>query len=177
MVAAIFYVLIIYLFLIYSYPKLVNLFPFAQCVNRSGNLDACGCASEEIACYILDTNGYVVVSEEFNDTGRFFGDVAPDAMVALKKIGAYRQMVVYDYQSMCITQVRVNSGAAELILTVSVLILLKRSIFQRADFLLQPLRWIQGFFGYLVSQFLQIAINNYMWTPVNAGANSEFCYL
>lgn len=82
-------------------------------------MDACGCASEEIACYILDTNGYVVVSEEFNDTGRFFGEVAPDAMVALKKIGAYRQMVVYDYQAMCITQVRVSSGAAELILTVS----------------------------------------------------------
>jgi len=78
----------------------------------------------------LDTNGYVVVSEEFNDTGRFFGDVAPDAMVALKKVGAYRQMVVYDYQSMCITQVRVNSGAAELILTVSLQNMLKIQVYE-----------------------------------------------
>lgn len=152
------------------------MFHYVQCVNRTGNLDACGCASEEIACYILDTNGYVVVSEEYNDTGRFFGDVAPDAMVALKKIGAYRQMVVYDYQSMCITQVRVNSGAAELFLTVSVHFYINKGIYFNVlgIFYSQPLRWIQGFFGYLVSQFLQIAVNNYMWTPVNAGANSEF---
>ncbi|XP_059474335.1 voltage-dependent calcium channel subunit alpha-2/delta-3-like isoform X2 [Neocloeon triangulifer] len=119
-----------------------------SCVNRTGSTELCGCASEEITCYLLDTNGYVVVSDEYNDTGRFFGDVAPDAMVALKKIGAYRQMVLYDYQATCINQTIVTSGAAEIFLA--------------------PVRWVQGLLSYMVGQFLQIAVNNYMWTPVEA---------
>jgi hypothetical protein len=69
---------------------------------------------------MLDSNGYVVVSEEVNDTGRFFGDVAPDAMVALHRLQVYRKVPLYDYQALCITEVAVHSGAAELLITVSV---------------------------------------------------------
>ncbi|CAB3365530.1 Hypothetical predicted protein [Cloeon dipterum] len=133
--------------------KITETYASPSCTEKAGSTDLCGCASEDISCYLLDVNGYVVVSDEFNDTGRFFGDVAPDAMVALKKIGAYRQMVLFDYQATCINQTIVSSGAADLFLT--------------------PVRWVQGLLSYMAGQFLQVAVNNYMWSPVDA-ANSFY---
>ncbi|KAF4528188.1 hypothetical protein B566_EDAN014013 [Ephemera danica] len=121
--------------------------PFAKCENASGT-KSCACESEANACYLLDAHGYVVVSEEVNDTGRFFGDVASDAMAVLHQLDVYRKVPLYDYQALCIKEILIHSGAAELFLT--------------------PLRWIQWIFGWIVAQFMQLTMNDLIWRPIHA---------
>ncbi|XP_071450777.1 voltage-dependent calcium channel subunit alpha-2/delta-3 isoform X1 [Hetaerina americana] len=70
------------------------------------------CASgEELTCFALDNNGYVVVSSRgMNDTGQFFGDVKPDIMRQLVQEGVYNRIHIYDYQAVCF---RPNEAAAQ----------------------------------------------------------------
>lgn len=49
-------------------------------------------------CYILDNNGYVVISTRVHETGRFFGEVNGAIMKRLLEENVYRRVVVYDYQ-------------------------------------------------------------------------------
>ncbi|XP_055704194.1 voltage-dependent calcium channel subunit alpha-2/delta-3 isoform X3 [Phlebotomus papatasi] len=59
------------------------------------------CASDGINCYILDNNGYIIVSPDIADTGRFFGEVKGSIMQRLVDENIYKQAMIYDYQSVC----------------------------------------------------------------------------
>ncbi|XP_059614107.1 voltage-dependent calcium channel subunit alpha-2/delta-3 isoform X2 [Phlebotomus argentipes] len=59
------------------------------------------CASDGINCYILDNNGYVIVSPEIAETGKFFGEVKGSIMQRLVDENIYKQVLIYDYQSVC----------------------------------------------------------------------------
>ncbi|KAJ9576032.1 hypothetical protein L9F63_007132, partial [Diploptera punctata] len=77
-----------------------------------------GCASEELDCYVLDHNGYVVLSEDHNATGQFFGEIEGAIMDALRSgSSVYRKVPMYDYQGMCFDEKRVITGAANFLLT------------------------------------------------------------
>nr|CAD7409036.1 unnamed protein product [Timema poppensis] len=58
------------------------------------------CASEEWECYVIDNNGYVVVSENLNDTGRFFGEIEGAVMEAMKIEKIFRKIPIWDYQAL-----------------------------------------------------------------------------
>ncbi|XP_046603816.1 voltage-dependent calcium channel subunit alpha-2/delta-3 isoform X1 [Neodiprion virginianus] len=58
------------------------------------------CASAVIDCYLIDQNGYVVVSD-LNETGIFFGTVQGGVMKSMIYQGAYKPVVFYDYQALC----------------------------------------------------------------------------
>ncbi|XP_037905987.1 voltage-dependent calcium channel subunit alpha-2/delta-3 isoform X5 [Hermetia illucens] len=59
------------------------------------------CASDSIDCYILDNNGYVIISPKSSDTGKFFGEVRGDIMTRLVQEGVYKDVTIYDYQAIC----------------------------------------------------------------------------
>lgn len=59
------------------------------------------CGSDEIDCYIIDTNGYILISPKLESTGRFFGEVRGDIMQRLIDEGIYKRVVIYDYQAVC----------------------------------------------------------------------------
>ncbi|XP_063052079.1 voltage-dependent calcium channel subunit alpha-2/delta-4 [Engraulis encrasicolus] len=73
------------------------------------------CDSYELGCYILDHNGFIVISKEKNDIGKFFGEVDGSVMAQLIKGGLYKKVLLYDYQAMCKTHHGHSSDARPLL--------------------------------------------------------------
>lgn len=70
-------------------------------------------------CYILDNNGYVVISTRVHETGRFFGEVNGAIMKRLLEENVYRRVVVYDYQGVCFeSKTKNNPNASSMLLSV-----------------------------------------------------------
>ncbi|XP_071455009.1 voltage-dependent calcium channel subunit alpha-2/delta-3 isoform X2 [Hetaerina americana] len=59
------------------------------------------CASEELDCYVLDSNGFVIISEETSHTGKFFGEIDGTIMDSLVQDRIYRKVSVWDHQGAC----------------------------------------------------------------------------
>ncbi|XP_031336712.1 voltage-dependent calcium channel subunit alpha-2/delta-3 isoform X2 [Photinus pyralis] len=59
------------------------------------------CASDELDCYVLDNNGFIIISEDSEHTGRFFGEIDGTIMDSLVQDRIYKKIAVYDYQGVC----------------------------------------------------------------------------
>ncbi|XP_076152344.1 voltage-dependent calcium channel subunit alpha-2/delta-4 [Alosa pseudoharengus] len=59
------------------------------------------CSMNEINCYVTDSNGFVIVSKDRSDVGRFFGEVDGSVMAQLLRMGMFKRVSLYDYQAMC----------------------------------------------------------------------------
>nr|XP_020508466.1 voltage-dependent calcium channel subunit alpha-2/delta-4 [Labrus bergylta] len=59
------------------------------------------CDSYEIECYVIDNNGFVLISKQRNDAGRFFGEVDGSVMTTLIRMGMFKRVSLFDYQAMC----------------------------------------------------------------------------
>lgn len=70
-------------------------------------------------CYVIDNNGYVVLSERQNDTGRFFGEVEGAIMEGLVESGIYIMRTVYDFQALC-SEVVEKESDGEMLINVSI---------------------------------------------------------
>lgn len=68
------------------------------------------CIHEWIDCYLLDQNGYVVISEAYNDTGQFMGTQEGAIMSSMIGQGLYNSFDIYDYQAWC-HEVRIGNSA------------------------------------------------------------------
>lgn len=62
------------------------------------------CASDELDCYMLDNNGFVIISENTEHTGRFFGQIDGTIMDSLVQDRIYRRVALMDYQGACSDQ-------------------------------------------------------------------------
>ncbi|XP_060741743.1 voltage-dependent calcium channel subunit alpha-2/delta-4 isoform X2 [Tachysurus vachellii] len=71
-----------------------------DCSNVDG-LCPLSCESIDINCYLVDNNGFVVISKERSDVGRFFGEIDGSVMAQLLKSGLFKRVTLYDYQAMC----------------------------------------------------------------------------
>lgn len=59
------------------------------------------CPTCEYECFVLDDSGYVVLSNDLADSGKFFGDVRGEAMRKMVKENVYQEVKIYDYQAIC----------------------------------------------------------------------------
>lgn len=59
------------------------------------------CDNDIYACYVIDNNGYIILSNDSDDTGRFFGEVQAKAMQTLVNLQIFKAITVYDYQAVC----------------------------------------------------------------------------
>ncbi|KAL3048108.1 hypothetical protein OYC64_006811 [Pagothenia borchgrevinki] len=59
------------------------------------------CDSVNIACYMIDNNGFVLISKQRNDAGRFFGEIDGSVMTTLIRMGMFKRVSLFDYQAMC----------------------------------------------------------------------------
>ncbi|XP_050073474.1 voltage-dependent calcium channel subunit alpha-2/delta-3 isoform X5 [Anopheles maculipalpis] len=59
------------------------------------------CFTGDYQCYVIDNNGFVVISEQLQETGAFFGEVKPAFMQRLLDDSIFRNVTVYDYQAVC----------------------------------------------------------------------------
>lgn len=72
----------------------------SACTGSSGGCRKT-CASDELDCYLLDDNGFVLVSENSEHTGRFFGQIDGTIMDSLVQDRIYRRVGLMDYQGLC----------------------------------------------------------------------------
>uniref|UniRef100_A0AAY4CLL5 VWFA domain-containing protein n=1 Tax=Denticeps clupeoides TaxID=299321 RepID=A0AAY4CLL5_9TELE len=70
---------------------------------------------QDINCYIVDNNGFIIVSKDRADAGRFFGEVDGSVMAQLLKSGLFKRIALYDYQAMCKTAHHHSSSARPLL--------------------------------------------------------------
>uniref|UniRef100_A0A672G419 Calcium channel, voltage dependent, alpha2/delta subunit 3 n=1 Tax=Salarias fasciatus TaxID=181472 RepID=A0A672G419_SALFA len=71
-----------------------------QCTALDGNC-VISCDSEDINCYLIDNNGFILVTEETSQTGLFFGEVEGAVMNKLLQMGSFKRITLYDYQALC----------------------------------------------------------------------------
>lgn len=62
-------------------------------------------------CFILDNHGFIIVSQNIEHTGRFFGEVRGGIMRRLIAENIYEEVNVTDYQAVCEKNKNENSPA------------------------------------------------------------------
>uniref|UniRef100_A0A4W5RCH3 Calcium channel, voltage dependent, alpha2/delta subunit 3 n=1 Tax=Hucho hucho TaxID=62062 RepID=A0A4W5RCH3_9TELE len=71
-----------------------------QCAAMDGKCTI-SCDNEDIKCYLIDNNGFILVTEDYSQTGEFFGEVEAAVMTKLLLIGSFKRINLYDYQALC----------------------------------------------------------------------------
>ncbi|MBZ3887806.1 Voltage-dependent calcium channel subunit alpha-2/delta-4 [Sciurus carolinensis] len=56
---------------------------------------------QDLDCFVIDNNGFILISERSQETGRFLGEVDGAVMTQLLNMGVFKQVTMYDYQAMC----------------------------------------------------------------------------
>ncbi|XP_058819212.1 voltage-dependent calcium channel subunit alpha-2/delta-4 isoform X1 [Topomyia yanbarensis] len=72
------------------------------------------CASDELDCYLLDDNGFVILSERNEHTGKFFGQIDGTIMDSLVQDRIYRRVALMDYQGICSDRDNPYTAAGEI---------------------------------------------------------------
>ncbi|XP_052896426.1 voltage-dependent calcium channel subunit alpha-2/delta-3 [Anopheles moucheti] len=103
------------------------------------------CASESRDCYVIDHNGYVVLSETSNHTGRFFGEIEGAIMQSMVDKEIFSMITVFDLQGLCEYERVVENDAIALMHPMRVLMLgLKWFIAEIAIMLSRFDFWVHG---------------------------------
>ncbi|XP_064795277.1 voltage-dependent calcium channel subunit alpha-2/delta-4 [Oncorhynchus masou masou] len=71
-----------------------------DCSNTEG-ICPLACEAMDLACYLIDSNAFIIISKEKSHVGRFFGEVDGSVMARLIKMGMFKRVSLYDYQAMC----------------------------------------------------------------------------
>ncbi|XP_066590097.1 voltage-dependent calcium channel subunit alpha-2/delta-3 [Prorops nasuta] len=82
-------------------------------ITSSSSNPALNCRNDWIDCYLLDQNGYIVISEAHNDTGQFMGTQEGSIMNSMVKQGLFNAAEIYDYQAWC-EDIRIEGSASTL---------------------------------------------------------------
>nr|XP_060622048.1 voltage-dependent calcium channel subunit alpha-2/delta-3 isoform X3 [Anolis sagrei ordinatus] len=85
-----------------------------QCTSLDGRCSI-SCDDDNINCYLIDNNGFILVSEDYTQTGRFFGEVEGAVMNKLLIMGSFKRITLYDYQAMCKTTKESSDSAHNLL--------------------------------------------------------------
>lgn len=59
------------------------------------------CEGMLINCYLVDSNGFILITKDKRDVGKFLGELEGAVMTQLLRMGMFRRILLYDYQAMC----------------------------------------------------------------------------
>ncbi|XP_066447058.1 voltage-dependent calcium channel subunit alpha-2/delta-4 isoform X2 [Eleutherodactylus coqui] len=85
-----------------------------QCSDVDGTCPL-SCEDERLNCYLIDNNGFIVLSKDLEQTGVFLGEVDGSLMTQLLHMSIFRQVTLYDYQAMCKHPYHHHSGGRNLL--------------------------------------------------------------
>ncbi|XP_044257646.1 voltage-dependent calcium channel subunit alpha-2/delta-3-like [Tribolium madens] len=115
----------------------------------------CGRCSIDLNCYLIDSDGYIIVSENVRNTGKFFGEIEGDIMGSMLDKKIFEKVKIYDYQAVCNTRDDETSDAT---------------------ILLTPLNYVRFLVNWFVMKIswlaLEINICN-LWAPFYTYAQDE----
>uniref|UniRef100_A0A2I2Z6H1 Calcium voltage-gated channel auxiliary subunit alpha2delta 4 n=1 Tax=Gorilla gorilla gorilla TaxID=9595 RepID=A0A2I2Z6H1_GORGO len=70
---------------------------------------------EDLDCFVIDNNGFILISKRSQETGRFLGEVDGAVLTQLLSMGVFSQVTMYDYQAMCKPSSHHHSAAQPLV--------------------------------------------------------------
>ncbi|KAM9376258.1 voltage-dependent calcium channel subunit alpha-2/delta-4-like [Pholidichthys leucotaenia] len=73
------------------------------------------CDNPDLNCFLVDNNGFIMLSKDRKEVGRFFGEVDGSVMASLIKMGTFKKVSLFDYQAMCKTGHHHSSSARPLL--------------------------------------------------------------
>ncbi len=74
----------------------------------------------DAGCFVLDNNGYVVISPDKEDTGKFFGDVREWLMKRFVEENIYKKVTINNYQAVCEKGEKTDGNAGSILQGVSI---------------------------------------------------------
>ncbi|XP_039724729.1 voltage-dependent calcium channel subunit alpha-2/delta-4 [Pteropus medius] len=80
------------------------------------------CQDSDLDCFVIDNNGFILISERSQEVGRFLGEVDGALMTQLLSTGVFSQVTMYDYQAMCKPPNQHHSAARPLASPISALL-------------------------------------------------------
>ncbi|XP_026724177.1 voltage-dependent calcium channel subunit alpha-2/delta-4 isoform X7 [Athene cunicularia] len=73
------------------------------------------CQDDILNCFLIDNNGFILISKRPSEIGKFFGAVDGSVMTQLINMGMFRRVTMHDYQAMCKVPYHHHSGARPLL--------------------------------------------------------------
>lgn len=68
--------------------------------------------TKELDCFVLDNNGFIVISPRIDETGKFFGEIRGSLMQRLVSERVYEEVKITDYQGICLDPKKDKSPAS-----------------------------------------------------------------
>ena len=105
------------------------------------------CKNETIECYVLDNNGFVAISEDPSNIGKFFGEIDGTILKSLEQNHVFKKIKIYDYQAICLENADDGSPA---------------------NVLLTPFKLIAWVFNWMLGQMAMTIIRleiHHLWNP------------
>ncbi|XP_021523492.2 voltage-dependent calcium channel subunit alpha-2/delta-4 isoform X5 [Aotus nancymaae] len=97
------------------------------------------CEDSDLDCFVVDNNGFILISERSQEMGRFLGEVDGAVMTQLLSMGVFSQVTMYDYQAMCKPSSHHHSAAQPLVSPISAFLTATRWLLQ--ELVLFLLEW------------------------------------
>ncbi|XP_035304818.1 voltage-dependent calcium channel subunit alpha-2/delta-4 isoform X3 [Cricetulus griseus] len=109
-----------------------------QCSTEEGPCPK-SCEDTDLDCFIIDNNGFILISERPQEMGRLLGEVDSALMIQLLSTGVFSRVTMYDYQAMCKPPDHHHSAAQALISPLSASLMVVKWLLH--EFLLFLLHW------------------------------------
>ncbi|XP_045051365.2 voltage-dependent calcium channel subunit alpha-2/delta-4 isoform X2 [Desmodus rotundus] len=97
------------------------------------------CQDRDLDCFVIDNNGFILISGRPQEIGKFLGEVDGALMTQLLSTGVFSQVTLYDYQAMCKPPNHHHSAARPLVSSISALLTVTRWLVN--ELLLFLLQW------------------------------------
>ncbi|XP_011519343.1 voltage-dependent calcium channel subunit alpha-2/delta-4 isoform X1 [Homo sapiens] len=97
------------------------------------------CEDSDLDCFVIDNNGFILISKRSRETGRFLGEVDGAVLTQLLSMGVFSQVTMYDYQAMCKPSSHHHSAAQPLVSPISAFLTATRWLLQ--ELVLFLLEW------------------------------------
>nr|XP_021523490.1 voltage-dependent calcium channel subunit alpha-2/delta-4 isoform X3 [Aotus nancymaae] len=139
------------------------------------------CEDSDLDCFVVDNNGFILISERSQEMGRFLGEVDGAVMTQLLSMGVFSQVTMYDYQAMCKPSSHHHSAAQPLVSPISAFLTATRWLLQELVlFLLEWSVWgswyDRGAEGYLwCNRFPTVTSSSWSQIPPVTAASSRQC--
>lgn len=134
------------------------------------------CDNDIHACYVIDNNGYIILSNDSDDTGRFFGEVEAYTMHTLVELEIFKAITVYDYQAVCkaLKGGHSTSSFATIFSTASNPFYLKDKLLRTLfAIFLQPFQMLKSYLQWIITETIISMASMNLWAKAEIRKSYE----